>query len=352
MGNTIASLLAVDVGGGTQDILLWQAQQELENSVKLVLPSPTQVVAARLHQLRKEKRPVFLHGWLMGGGAITTAVKEHLNEGLAVYASPSAALSLADDLARVRSLGVQITEQAPDDAGCLLTTDLDLNAIKLMLSAFALDLPGQLAVAVCDHGYSPGESNRLFRFRMWEDFLAAGGFLSDLLWGQPPSHLTRMQAILEQAPGTLLMDTAAAALWGALEDSQAAAWQEQGLCLVNIGNMHTVAFLLQGQQVWAVFEHHTSCLSTAELGQQIERFRHHQLDQDEVFANWGHGCIYRDGLPESDWPIILTGPRRVLAKGLDWPVANPHGDVMLAGCFGLTAAVLARQGEKLQKNAD
>ena len=37
-------ILTVDVGTGTQDVLLFDSDRELENCFKLVLPSPTVVV--------------------------------------------------------------------------------------------------------------------------------------------------------------------------------------------------------------------------------------------------------------------------------------------------------------------
>jgi uncharacterized protein (DUF1786 family) len=42
--------LAIDAGGGTQDILLWQPDVPLENCTKMVLPSQTAVVAARIRR--------------------------------------------------------------------------------------------------------------------------------------------------------------------------------------------------------------------------------------------------------------------------------------------------------------
>ena len=39
-------ILAVDVGTGTQDILLFDSTKEPENCLKLVMPSPTDVVNA------------------------------------------------------------------------------------------------------------------------------------------------------------------------------------------------------------------------------------------------------------------------------------------------------------------
>src|ERR671919_1788650 len=62
-------ILAIDVGAGTQDVLLYDPAREPENSLKLVLPSQTQIVAARVREATAAKLPVHLRGVLMGGGA-------------------------------------------------------------------------------------------------------------------------------------------------------------------------------------------------------------------------------------------------------------------------------------------
>jgi uncharacterized protein (DUF1786 family) len=338
----LESLLALDVGGGTQDLLLWRAGQAIENAVKMVLPSPTQVVAARIRAARGQGRDVSLSGWLMGGGAMHRAVGEHLDAGLKVYATPAAAASLADDLDKVRAQGVAIVDQPPAGAVTVLTTDLDLKAIGQACALFEVPLPARLAVALCDHGHSPGFSNRKFRFQMWERFLQGGGRLGDLIFPQSPASMTRMAALKEQAPGALLMDTAAAAAWGALQDPAVAALAQEGLCVVNLGNMHTVGFLIKGQRVLGIYEHHTGCLDTFSLADQVNRFIRGNLSDAEVFDSQGHGCARLDSAPQGEpWPVVFTGPRRALAQGLGWTLAVPHGDVMLSGCFGLLAAAQA-----------
>jgi uncharacterized protein (DUF1786 family) len=47
-------ILAVDVGTGTQDILLFDSEKELENCVQMVMPSPTQLVASQIRQATAE----------------------------------------------------------------------------------------------------------------------------------------------------------------------------------------------------------------------------------------------------------------------------------------------------------
>ncbi|BEQ14329.1 DUF1786 domain-containing protein [Desulfoferula mesophila] len=343
----INQLLCIDIGGGTQDILLWRREQNLENAVKLVLPAPTQVAAARIRRITGQGLAVFLHGRLMGGGAVHRAVDEHLAAGLKVYATPTAAATFADDPERVKAMGVEICEQAPAQAGAVPMGDLNLAELAQACQGFEVELPTRLALAVCDHGYSPGYSNRKFRFDQWRAFLQAGGELGRLIFDQAPPAMTRLAALSDQAPGCLLMDTAAAAAWGALEDPKVAALaQGEGVCIVNLGNMHTVAFLVRGDRVLGIYEHHTRCLDTLSLSDQVERFIQGTLDEDEVFAGHGHGVARLPQAPRglAHAPVI-TGPQRRLAQGLGWKTAIPHGDVMLSGCFGLLAAARSRSGE-------
>ena len=95
-------ILAIDVGAGTQDVLLWEAGQPMENNVQLILPSWTTILARQVRQATQEGRPVFLTGNLMGGGPLVSAMKRHLKAGYPVYATPRAALTIRDSLDQVR----------------------------------------------------------------------------------------------------------------------------------------------------------------------------------------------------------------------------------------------------------
>jgi uncharacterized protein (DUF1786 family) len=336
-------LLAVDVGGGTQDLLIWEPNRPVENSVKLVLPAPTQVLARRLGRLTEARRPVFLGGRLMGGGAVTQALRRHLAAGLPVYASREAALTFSDRLEAVALWGVQLTEEPPPGADLVTLGDVDLDALQQALAAFEVPWPRHFAVAVQDHGFHPEGSNRRFRFRFWEDFLARGGALKDLAFREPPQFFTRMLAVAAALPGVLLMDTCAAGVRGALLDPQAREHREQGLTVVNLGNAHTFAALVQGTRLHGIYEHHTGLLDRAKLFEQLARFQAGDLTNDEVFADQGHGCAYGPERPpqESFGFTVITGPRRRLAQG--WPgavFAAPFGDMMLTGAFGLIDAYL------------
>ncbi len=340
------SLLALDVGGGTQDLIIWEPGQPVENAVKMVLPAPTQVVARRLGRLTAQGRPVFLGGRLMGGGAVTRAVRQHLAQGLPVYAARDAALTLSDRLDMVLQWGVILADEPPAGTTTVTLGDVDLEGLGRTLTAFEVPFPRRFAVAVQDHGFHPEGSNRRFRFRFWEGFLARGGSLQDLVFIEPPPFFTRMRAVAATLPGVLLMDTCAAGVRGALLDPLARERLDTGVMVVNLGNAHTFAALVRGTRLFGIYEHHTGLLSAAKLFDHLERFQKGELTNEEVFADSGHGCAYAPDLPR-DRPFgftVITGPRRRLAR--DWPgglFAAPFGDMMLTGCFGLIVAFLEKE---------
>src|SRR5437660_11308068 len=98
-------ILCIDVGTGTQDILLFDSRQEIENSVQLVMPSPTQIIAWRVRAATLARKPLFLAGVTMGGGPGAWAVEEYIRQGLPVYSMPDPARTFDDDLDRVAAIG-------------------------------------------------------------------------------------------------------------------------------------------------------------------------------------------------------------------------------------------------------
>ena len=121
---TSGQVLALDIGGGTQDLLLWSPQTSMENSVQCVLPSPTVMVARRIAEATRKGLPIFLRGILMGGGASSQAIKRHLKSGLKVYAEPRPAQTLHDNLEYIREVGVIVAGQAPAEAVEIWLSDI------------------------------------------------------------------------------------------------------------------------------------------------------------------------------------------------------------------------------------
>ncbi|MGC7872878.1 DUF1786 domain-containing protein [Desulfosporosinus sp. SYSU MS00001] len=335
MGN---NLIAVDVGSGTQDILLYQSGVALENCPKFIVPSRTQVVAAQIRKASLNSSGIFLHGYMMGGGACTQALKEHLALGLKAYATPQAALTFNDNLEKVKSMGVELCLEAPNAAASIWMGDIDTIALEQAMGAFGLDYPQNWAVAVQDHGFSRTESNRTLRFQLWKDFVLQGGDLRTLVFREEiPEVFTRMRAVREILPGATITDTGTAALLGIMADPLVKPYLERGILAVNIGNSHTLAAAIRGDRVYGIFEHHTSMLTLETLAAFIRRFQAGELTNEEVFRHGGHGVAGHPDM-KAGWEFVaVTGPKRSMAKSLNWYEAAPYGDMMLTGCFGLLA---------------
>ena len=334
-------ILAIDIGAGTMDVLLHDPSQPMENAVQLVLPSATSLVGRRIERARRASQAVFLHGNLMGGYHTTNAVWRHLEAGLAVYATERAARTVHDDIDLLQRRGVQVVDEAPDGAVAIEMRDLDLARLAKVLGQYEVTIPPTLAVAAQDHGFSPKASNRLFRFEHWRRFLVPGSRLADHIWTRPPEYMTRLLAIQADAPGAIVADTGPVAVLGALEDERVAAEAERGACIVNIGNQHTLALLVRGEELFGVMEHHTEAMTTEKLERLVTRLIAGTVTHDEVFADDGHGALVLDGYRAAG-PftfIAVTGPNRAMAKPLGWYFAAPHGAMMLSGCFGLVRGV-------------
>ncbi len=339
-------MIAIDVGAGTQDILIYEPAKPYENLVKLVLPSQTQIVGRRIRAATDAGVPIHLSGTVMGGGASSDAIKAHLEAGLRVTATPSAARTMHNDLARVEALGIELRDEPPAEARTIELADIDPTALRKGLEAFGVELPSSAAVAVQDHGYRPGSGNNEVRFEYLQSLIADGGRLESMVFDTPPDGMTRMAGVQETWPGAWLMDTGTAAVMGALGDPVVrAAAEGPGAILVNVGNMHTFATLVREERLFGLFEHHTGGIDAPTIQRLVDGLRNATLDPATFREQFdGHGAAfddaYRDLQPFQF--VAITGPNRSLARGLGYHEAAPHGDMMLTGSFGLVDAVLAR----------
>lgn len=334
-------ILAIDIGAGTMDVLLHDPSQPMENAVQLVLPSATALVGRHIDRARRAGKAVFLHGNLMGGYHTTNAVWRHIAAGLAVYATERAALTVHDDLELLAARGIRITDAAPADTVAIELRDLDLSRLARALGAYEVTIPPTIAVAAQDHGFSPKDSNRRFRFEHWRRFLTPGSMLADHIWSRPPEYMTRLLAIQADAPGAYVADTGPVAVLGALEDERVAAAAEAGACVVNVGNQHTLALLVRGSALFGVMEHHTEAMTTAKLERLVARLIAGTITNGEVFDDEGHGALVLETYAAAgpfDF-IAVTGPNRAMARPLGWYMAAPYGAMMLSGCFGLVRGV-------------
>jgi uncharacterized protein (DUF1786 family) len=370
-------ILAVDVGTGTQDILLFESDKTIENCFQLIMPSPTVIMAERIKRATAQGQALVLTGRTMGGGPCGWAARDHALAGHPAFATPDAARTFDDDLSMVEHMGIRIVEEqeAQSLAQRPNTLHLELQdfngaALSTALRAFDIDLAlDGLAIAAFDHGAAPpGVSDRIFRFDHIAKTVrqrpepAAFAYQRDML----PPDLTRLEAIARSAAASqqllgthashtaqqplplLLMDTGSAAALGALDDPIVRSKRE--VVLVNAGNFHTLAFHLIEGKIVGLFEHHTGLLGQATLEHLLRKLVQGTLTNQEVFDHNGHGALLLASQPgaTSDphaFPFLaVTGPRRELLRGstLHPYEAVPHGDMMLAGCFGLLRAFADR----------
>ncbi len=348
-------ILAVDVGTGTQDILLFESGKTIENNLKLVMPSPTVIIAERIKRATERGQPILLTGVTMGGGPCHWAARDHALAGYPVAVTPEAGRTFDDDLAMVEQMGFKIIDEAEAarraENPAILHIELqDFDAPAIITALRAFDVDGAAP---------PGVSDRRFRFNFITETVQRNPVPSAFAYPaqEIPADLTRLRAITNSAarylelsgsdPRTplLLMDTGSAAALGALEDPLVRKQQNSLLC--NIGNFHTLAFHLVEGKIAGIFEHHTGEIDRPRLEQILVKLANGTLTNEEVFNTSGHGAlVLHDAKVDGEtFPFLaVTGPRREMLRGsaLHPYEATPHGDMMLAGCFGLLRAFADR----------
>jgi uncharacterized protein (DUF1786 family) len=338
-------ILAIDIGAGTQDILLYHAYREEENNPQLVLPSPSRIWGSRLEKLTGN---LFIHGDTIGGGRIGSVLKNHIAQGYRVTITEGAAHTIRDDLDQVRDMGVEVVEKRPADFSGeeVELREVDIPFILKILHTFD---EGEgvtlIALAVQDHGTAPsGESDRIFRFSRFREALEGGRGLGGLSYLQeeiPPYYLRMLSAAHraqdESGVTVMVMDTALSAIMGAMGDDGGVQ------VVVNMGNGHTImAFVIEGA-VQGLLEHHTSLLTPQKLKDYILRFPQGRVSNEEIYADGGHGAF---SLTNNQMPgrIVVTGPKRGMMKetGLSYDLPAPGGNMMMTGPWGLVRAARMR----------
>lgn len=391
-------ILTVDIGTGTQDIFLYDSNLDIENGFKLVLPSPTMMIHRRLKQTLHtsgnagSKPQLLFTGHQMGGGPSAWALEELAKAGFPIFMTPSAATTLNDELDKVEALGIKIisedeAKKLKPKATTLELKDFDFELISKTFSDYGVSLKdlSAVAVAVFDHGNAPaGVSDRQFRFDYLDERIKTKNSLSAFAYLSTniPKIMTRLQSVADSAHALpcplIVMDTAPAAVLGALFDakinfsnpilfpsssaSNLNLATRRALIVCNVGNFHTLAFRLGEKGIEGVFEHHTGEIDLPKLENLIYKLADGSLKHEDVFDDMGHGALmYSDKKFEfgnDDFDVVVTGPRRSMFLTTDDRpqtvkdrssstvnghlrpyFAAPFGDMMIAGCFGLLAAI-------------
>ena len=330
-------ILAIDVGTGTQDIMIYDTEKELENSIKLVLPSPHLYISQRIRECEND---IYFDGDIMGGGKIKNTILEHMEKGYRVVMEPTCAKTIRDDLEQVKSFGIEIANNEESYESFTRITLGDINITKLSEFLLGYDLEfdfDEIAIAVQDHGYSPDMGDRDFRFEKIREKVQKPisplefGFRDDTL----PDYFTRRQVAnegIDELP--LVMDTKFASIAGMCYDEIAE--KLNSYIVIDIGNGHTTTASIEGGKIQGVFEHHTSSLTGESLERYIKRLASGEITHEEVYNDHGHGAHMLNPISEIE-KVIVSGPKRELIEktNLDWHHAAPGGDVMMTGTVGL-----------------
>lgn len=346
-------ILCIDVGRGTQDILLYDSEKKMENCIQLVIPSRAVLAEEALKRAISEDGDILFTGTTMGGFSLGPNFKKYVMR-RNLYAAPRASKTFRDDPDVVREMGIKaVSEDEADRLKKGGISHFEMKDIDLVGLSRAIGLMGEgaafdgIAIAVQDHGAAPkGMSDREFRFRNYRKLLQGSGSLLDFSYkgDNIPGYLTRMKAVaesLEDTKNLLLMDTGIAAILGSLEDEWVASLRRE--LLVNMGNGHTLAVLLDGEEIQALFEHHTSLLDKVKLHTYLKRLVRGEVTHEEVFDDGGHGLYVREKARFGSVKVMsVIGPNRDLLKREGYYHPSPHGNMMLAGSYGLLRGYLSR----------
>ena len=343
-------IFTLDVGTGTQDFLLFRENENIRNCPKAILPSPTKIVAERVRKIADEGRNILLTGYTMGGGPCSKAIRDAVKK-VRVYAFEKPALTINDSLEEVRKEGVKIVDEMPDDDFMEIRMgDVDLSQYSSFLTMFGIEIPENLVIAVQDHGFSPDESNRKFRFRVFERILKKRPYLDSFLYSEKeiPDFYNRMKSVAEciREFGELndisfdlsVIDTVFPAIAGAMMDVE-----EFPALVANFGNGHTI-FAVVGKdgRIHSMMEHHTAILRKADIDELIRKFLRGDLTNEDVFQQGGHGAFVGEVVEVRDF--VATGPNSSMSS---FRAANPVGDVMVVGNAGMVKLLMGDEFFKL-----
>ena len=341
-------ILAIDIGTGTQDIMIYDTQKEIENSIKLVLPSPHLYISQIINHSTQN---LYFTGEIMGGGKIKQSIINHMKKGYDVVMQERCAKTIRDNIDQVKSYGINIADENKDYSSYqqIQLGDISIKKLTDFLRQFDLNFEfDKIAVAVQDHGYSTQMGDRDFRFEKITEKLKKAvtpfefAFKNDL-----PQYYTRMQAVkrcLEKeniAQESLIMDTKFASIAGMCFDDLAK--ELDSYIVVDIGNGHTTAASIEDSKIKGIFEHHTSNLTPENIERYIKRLASGEITNKEIYDDHGHGAHVISPISKIE-KVIVTGPKRHLIEktNLDWHNSTPAGDVMMTGTVGLIETMMRR----------
>ncbi len=377
-------ILSIDVGKGTEDLLLFDENKQIENTIQIVLPSTAQILRDQL--LDDDSDLIFISGSLMAGEPWHKVVYDKCAEKPnCVIMTEIAARSLRYNLEQVRSKNVRVLSNKEFEAeyekyrkkqeeidefpmySTRLTlsrysiSDINFDRIETILNTSEIKKNDITKILLCvqDHGEpgDPNQSARDFRMSAIYSRLDQSGRLEALMFrsDEIPQELPRLRSVAQDAlkyfshltyNDIYVMDSSPAVVLGVVSDLYPAdISDEKEHLIVNLGNGHTLATFMKGSVVELVYELHTGALDVGGFAEDLDLILKGKLCHEDVLKKGAHG-IYRRNIPDDNQildnylPILVIGPNRNKIKNINEEITFPHpgGSMMMSGPIGLIRA--------------
>jgi len=341
-------ILAVDIGAGTEDILLYDSEKNLENCFKAVILTPSLIYEKKLFKFAdSDKKTLLIYGNCIGGGKIKKALKYAASK-KEIFITEEAFKTFTYHDEEVKNFNVKIIKEDEKDK---IFTDEKTYLSESDLSLFK-NLPGFeefdiVCYAVQEHGARKNISNRVHRFEVFKEKLSKFKDFCDLAitnYNEIDESFYRFKSLFKslkaQKEKILLMDTAHCAILGCMQDEYVK--NLNNYMVINFGNGHTTFGIIHNDKVISYMEHHTVFMKDPKkLKNLIVKFANGNVTNEEIYNDGGNGAIIFETIGfENIKKIVVTGPNRNLIKniGFDYYFASPGGDMMMTGPIGLITA--------------
>lgn len=342
--------LILDIGAGTIDILYYDTENSLH--YKAVAKSPILSMAEQVSRLSGD---LLITGVEMGGGNLSTILRQHALKSKVIMSASSAA-TIHHNREKVLSCGIEVID---DEAAEDLRQDKrynvlplgDLESGRLKQTVEGLGVPFEFdVVGVCaqDHGTPPeGVSHLDYRQQIFKTRLKGAPYPQTLLFrdNDVPGTFNRLKSIAESARSLpaqeiYVMDSGMAAILGASMDPRAEG--KKKFLVLDVATSHTVGAALEEGKIASFFEYHTHDITLDRLETLLIDLADGKLSHERILEEGGHGAYIRKAIRFKSVEIIIaTGPKRRLVDSSRLPMVlgAPLGDNMMTGTVGVLEAI-------------
>ncbi len=376
-------ILTIDIGKGTEDVMLFQEDTRFENSLQLVYPSMAQLLAQKM--MSDNSNLILIDGDTIAGEPWHKEIYR-IAKTRKVIMTEQAARSLKYNLNRVRSKNIKIISdddfhemlnkytinnldyynKLSDDVSYYKLSDIYWKRLLINLELSNISIMNIENVIICcqDHGEPENIDRSVRDFRIEEIYgkLQNNGLLEDLLvkGNKISKYLPRHRAVIGSAEyifqhlstdNFFVMDSSPAVILGAIYALQSMNIERK--IILNLGNGHTLVVYVEHDKVMMIYEVHTSGVDADKIITQIRDLLSGRLTHEKVLNSGGHGVFINahfEYLNELELDELLShklfvlGPNRKILDRVDnIEFVHPAGSMMMAGPVGLYYSFLTNK---------